>query len=97
MKLRLQTGAIRLRLSSDETQRLKKGSSLIETVDFPEGRQFRYELFATAQFKLNYGDNIISIGIPYSSLNQNPMKFATTLTLDKGRSLTVLVEKDLHD
>ena len=103
MKLRLQKGSVRFRLSSEEIKTLKEVGELFESVELtPSGQGISYLLTVNEMsnaVRLHYNKDVIQILIPAQQLEQwlasGEVGIRETLDFGHHENLSVIIEKDL--
>ncbi len=102
MKIRVQGNSIRLRLTQPDVQEFDRNKVLTESVQFPEGQQFQYQILQTAQAFIGatFDQSAITIQIPEKEARQwiqsDQVGIEQNLDLESGDQLRILVEKDFQ-
>ena len=101
MKIRCVENSIRLRLKKSEVAKLHDEGQVAESVSFPNGVTFRYQLLIASEIatvQAGFKDNTIAIYLPKDNADQwiltNEVGIEVSLPLENERSLRLLIEKD---
>lgn len=97
MKLRIKGNTVRLRLSQEEVEQLKRGEPVYEKTDFGEV-DFGYRIRVNREWKAAFENGTISISIPEQEVESwatsDKVGMQNIFTFEKSSDLDVLVEKD---
>ena len=100
MKLRISDNSIRIRVSKVEAEKLMQFETVQMTTGFPADTQLSCQLVPSKVDDLGctFSSNLISIFIPESMIeawkSSGTAELETTLHLENGQELLILVEKD---
>lgn len=100
MKLRCTKNSIRLRLRKSELRSLAQHKTIEEAVSFPMGNKISYSLLTDdcKTTQAHFSDEVIKIIIPQHLadhwINSFDVSIETSLDLQNGESLHILIEKD---
>ena len=101
MKLRIERGSLRIRLSQPEVEGLAKSGQLTEKLTFPNNHTLIYEICSdstTAKTRAEFLNEMIIIRVPVEILNDwsnsKMVGFEENIDLENGEKLSILVEKD---
>ena len=100
MKLRISDNSIRIRVSKVEAEKLMQFETIQMTTGFPADTQLSCQLIPSKVDDLGctFSSNSISIFIPESMIeawkSSGTAELETTLHLENGQELLILVEKD---
>ena len=104
MKLRIKGNSIRLRLTQTEVQRIADNETVQEAVSFGSGvSSFTYALQvepSSSEISAGYRAHTLHVILPSEVAqqwaNSDRVSIETTLVVDEGEALYVLVEKDFQ-
>ena len=101
MKLRVRDNSIRLRLTRTEVDTLASDGLVQASVPFSAGVSFDYVLESTracVEAYAHFSNNVLSVSVPEEQARKwaasEQVSIAAQQSLDDGRSLNILVEKD---
>ncbi|MCP4459147.1 MAG: hypothetical protein GY816_14165 [Cytophagales bacterium] len=98
IKLRTRGNSIRLRLMQEEVKTLEQTAHVQDSVSFPEGERFVYELRITDRFEAVLESTSLSISIPepdaFRWIQTDEVQLENTFDLPNGDVLALLIEKD---
>ena len=102
MKLRCTTNSIRIRIRKSDMRQLAETGSITEAIAFPIGNSFTFTLRVNDDIDAltaQYQANDIAVHLPKSTaeqwINSNDISLEHHQTLHDGKTLHLLVEKDL--
>lgn len=103
MKLRIKGDSIRLRLSPEEIDRLRKSGQIEETVHFGPESEFVYMLQLTeniVDLAAYFDGKSLTVQMPVAWIDlwaeTDRIGFESTQPVNDSKNLAVLVEKDFH-
>lgn len=97
MKLRLEGNSIRLRVRKSDINTLQKNGTIVETLTFPNGDVFQYQLKInkiTLDIDSQLISNILTISIPLSIATDWMQTDAVGIEKTLPNGLFILIEKD---
>ena len=92
MKIRIHTNSIRVRLSSNDIQALRRKGKIIETLRFSSSKLFQYKLMLSEKYEVTAEETSISITIRSEDMVDDHISIQWVT--EEG--LEVLVESDLY-
>jgi len=102
MKLRMEKGIIKLRLSASEIDRLNQDKTLEEKIYLSGSNQFRYVIHIDPNEEkcmAQFGQNSLTIAIPSGRaakwINSNQVGIKETIITDNNASFSLTLEEDL--
>ena len=102
MKIRVLGNSIRLRLTQSEVKQFEVSQLIAETVDFPGGNRFQYQINQSEKRELeaSFEGGIIQVDVPKPLASQwiktDQVGIEKQLTLESGAHLSILIEKDFQ-
>ena len=100
MKLRVRNNSLRIRLNRNEVAKLAQGKSLEESVGFPGGSTFSYQLSVTADAltTATFLNGTLTLAVPQHNVRDwsESDEIGLYYKLDAASPLDIAIEKDLE-
>ena len=102
MKLRLEKGTIKIRITPEEKKELENKNLLSEQLYINEVNQFAYTINIKKDLEIclvKFGENQLSVTVPEEKVikwfNSNQIGIKETIITDKGEFIVLTLEEDL--